>query len=48
MEYQIKFGFFGQMLDALKIRKQSDSGIKKFFAGLKSYIEQTKFVYGLQ
>jgi ribosome-associated toxin RatA of RatAB toxin-antitoxin module len=39
MEYQIKFGFFGKILDALMIRKQSDSGIKKFFAGLKSYTE---------
>ncbi len=40
MEYQIKFGFFGKILDALMIRKQSDSGIKKFFGGLKAYTEK--------
>jgi len=40
MEYQIKFGFFGKILDTLMIRKQSDNGIKKFFAGLKSYTEK--------
>ena len=40
MEYQIKFGFFGKILDALMIRKQSDSGIKKFFGGLKTYTEK--------
>ena len=40
MEYQIKFGFFGKILDILMIRKQSDQGIKKFFGGLKSYAEK--------
>jgi ribosome-associated toxin RatA of RatAB toxin-antitoxin module len=39
MEYQVKFGFLGRMMDALMIRKQSDSGIKKFFSGLKKYAE---------
>lgn len=39
MEYTVKFGLLGKLLDALMIRKQSDSGIKKFFAGLKSYAE---------
>lgn len=39
MEYTVKFGMLGKLLDALMIRKQSDKGIKKFFAGLKSYIE---------
>ena len=39
MEYTVKFGLLGRLLDALMIRKQSDSGIKKFFAGLKSYAE---------
>ena len=39
MEYTVKFGFLGMLLDGLMIRKQSDSGIKKFFAGLKSYAE---------
>jgi len=39
MKYQIKFGLFGKILDSLMIRKQSDAGIKKFMAGLKSYAE---------
>ncbi len=39
MEYTVKFGFFGKLLDVLMIRKQSDAGIKKFFAGLKNYVE---------
>lgn len=39
MEYTVKFGLLGKLLDSMMIRKQSDSGIKKFFAGLKSYAE---------
>jgi ribosome-associated toxin RatA of RatAB toxin-antitoxin module len=39
MEYTVKFGLLGKLLDAVMIRKQSDTGIKKFFAGLKSYAE---------
>ncbi len=39
MEYTVKFGLLGKLLDVMMIRKQSDSGIKKFFAGLKSYVE---------
>jgi ribosome-associated toxin RatA of RatAB toxin-antitoxin module len=39
MEYTVKLGLLGKLLDAMMIRKQSDSGIKKFFAGLKSYAE---------
>lgn len=39
MEYTVKFGLLGKLLDSLMIRKQSDAGIKKFFAGLKSYAE---------
>ncbi len=40
MEYTVKFGILGKIMDQLIIRKQSDTGIKKFFAGLKSYIEK--------
>jgi len=40
MEYTVKFGLLGKLLDGIIMRKQSDSGIKKFFAGLKSYVEQ--------
>ncbi|HMW38493.1 MAG: SRPBCC family protein [Saprospiraceae bacterium] len=39
MEYTVKFGLLGKLLDRLMIRNQSDIGIKKFFAGLKSYAE---------
>lgn len=39
MEYTVKFGLFGRLLDVLMIRKQSDTGIKRFFGGLKSYLE---------
>ncbi|MGB3076660.1 MAG: SRPBCC family protein [Chitinophagales bacterium] len=39
MHYTVKFGLLGKLLDAVMIRKQSDSGIKKFFDGLKSYAE---------
>jgi ribosome-associated toxin RatA of RatAB toxin-antitoxin module len=39
MKYTVKFGLFGKLLDVLMIKKQSDAGIKKFFTGLKSYVE---------
>jgi ligand-binding SRPBCC domain-containing protein len=39
MEYTAKFGLLGKLLDTLMMRQQSDSGVKKFFAGLKSYTE---------
>lgn len=40
MEYEVKFGLFGRLLDLLMIRKQSNSGIKKFFNGLKEFAEK--------
>jgi len=40
MEYTVKFGLLGKLMDALMIRKQSDAGIKKFFTGLKNYAEK--------
>lgn len=39
MEYTVKFGLLGKLLDSLMIRKQSDSGIKKFLSGLQVYAE---------
>jgi uncharacterized protein YndB with AHSA1/START domain len=39
MKYTVKFGLLGKFLDSIMIRKQSDAGIKKFFAGLKNYAE---------
>lgn len=40
MQYEMKFGFLGKIMDALIVRKQSDRGIKKFFTGLKSFTEK--------
>ena len=40
MEYTVKFGLLGKLLDSMMIRKQSDGGIKKFFGGLKAYAEK--------
>jgi len=39
MVYTVKFGLLGKLLDSLMIRKQSDTGVKKFFSGLKTYAE---------
>lgn len=39
MQYSMKFGFLGKIMDALMVRKQSDKGIKAFMAGLKSFTE---------
>jgi ligand-binding SRPBCC domain-containing protein len=39
MEYRVKWGFFGKLMDKLMLRGQTDRGIKKFFAGLKNYAE---------
>jgi len=39
MNYKIKYGFFGKILDGLIIRRQSNKGIKLFLDGLKSYTE---------
>jgi ligand-binding SRPBCC domain-containing protein len=41
MEYQLKFGLLGRILDAVMVRKKWDAGIKSFFAGLKSQVERT-------
>lgn len=40
MEYEIKYGWLGRVLNVLMIRRQSDSGIKNFFSGLKYCIEK--------
>ena len=40
MEYDMQYGFLGKLLDMFMVRKQTDSGIKKFFGGLKTYIEK--------
>jgi ligand-binding SRPBCC domain-containing protein len=42
MEYSLKFGPVGNLLDALLVRKKWDAGVKGFFAGLKRYVETTE------
>ena len=39
MEYELKFGLVGRLMDAMMVRKKWDAGIKGFFAGLKDYVE---------
>jgi ligand-binding SRPBCC domain-containing protein len=39
MEYELKFGLFGKLMDATVVRRKWDDGIKGFFAGLKRYVE---------
>jgi ligand-binding SRPBCC domain-containing protein len=39
MEYEVKFGWLGRVLNKLVIQKQSDAGVKKFMSGLKKYAE---------
>jgi hypothetical protein len=39
MEYQLKFGALGKLLDAIFVRRKWNAGIRGFFAGLKHYVE---------
>lgn len=39
MEYSVKFGLIGKLMNLLMIRKQFDTGIKKFLTGLKEHAE---------
>ena len=39
MEYRVKFGRLGRVMDRLMIREQSVASIKKFMSGLKIYAE---------
>ena len=39
IEYELKFGLVGKLLDAMMVRKKCDSGIEGFFAGLKHFVE---------
>jgi hypothetical protein len=42
MEYKVKYGLLGRILDAMVVKRQTDSGIRKFLSGLKAYMEQNK------
>ncbi len=39
MEYELKMGLVGRLMDAVMVRRKWDAGIKAFFAGLKQYVE---------
>jgi ligand-binding SRPBCC domain-containing protein len=39
MEYQLKFGIVGKILDAVVVRRKWDAGIRAFLTGLKDYVE---------
>jgi len=39
MEYELKFGVLGRLLDAAVVRRKWSAGIQGFFGGLKRYVE---------
>jgi ligand-binding SRPBCC domain-containing protein len=39
MEYQLKFGPVGALLDAIVVRRKWNDGIRGFFEGLKRFVE---------
>lgn len=39
MEYRMRFGVLGKIMDALMVRKQTSKGILAFMTGLKSFTE---------
>jgi ligand-binding SRPBCC domain-containing protein len=39
MEYELKFGALGRLLDAFVVRRKWNAGIRGFFGGLKRYVE---------
>lgn len=39
MEYLLKFGPLGRLLDAVVVRRKWTAGIRGFFAGLKRYVD---------
>jgi ligand-binding SRPBCC domain-containing protein len=42
MEYELKFGAIGRLMDTMMVRKKWDAGIKGFFGGLKQYVESAQ------
>jgi ligand-binding SRPBCC domain-containing protein len=39
MEYELKFGLIGKLMDIVMVRSKWDAGIKSFFVGLKYFVE---------
>jgi ligand-binding SRPBCC domain-containing protein len=42
MEYELKLGLVGKLMDRLVVRRKWDAGIKSFFAGLKRHVEGSR------
>lgn len=42
MDYRLKFGPLGVVLDRLVVRKKWDAGIRGFLSGLKHHVEQRR------
>lgn len=40
MDYAVKYGLLGLLVDRLMLRRQFDEGVKKFMSGLKDYAER--------
>ena len=40
MNYKLKFGPIGTLMDALMMRRKLDSGIRDVFSNLKRYVEK--------
>jgi ligand-binding SRPBCC domain-containing protein len=39
MEYELKFGPLGKLMDAVMVRKKWDAGVQGFLSSLKRYVE---------
>ncbi len=46
MEYELKFGPLGKLMDALMVRRKWSAGIAGFFSGLKRYVESDRSAAG--
>ena len=42
MEYELKFGPLGKLMDALMVRRKWNAGIEGFLSGLKGYVETSR------
>lgn len=40
MEYEVKFGLVGRLIDRIVLRRQFDAGVKKFLGGLEQHAER--------
>ncbi len=42
LEYEMKFGILGKIMDALAMRRKLDQGVSEIFAGLKQFVEKQR------